>query len=382
MQASFDAEKLIAEAREQTGLQDLGGDDFREGLGVLIETYLGAGFDDSRLRRERRRLLQLLATRLRVAEAFRQHPEIRERPIRAPLYLTGFPRTGTSALFNLLGIDPASRPLLLWEGIFPDPMPGLEPGQEDPRLGALRAYYEKGKEKNPAFSKIHDVQADGPEECVMLLAHCFRDVQMGIEVLLEPYASWFQQQDLRGSYAYYADLLRLLDWQRPGQRWLLKSPAHLWALDVLAESFPDGALVLTHRSPAAIVASYCSMMAALLGAPCALEPEQLGPVVLEYLARKMESALAARDRADPKRFLDVAYAEFVDAPMAAAERIYGHFGLDLPGATADLMRAHVEAHPQNRHGAHDYSLAEYGLSDAAVHERLRDYIERFDLMAP
>ena len=27
------------------------------------------------------------------------------------------------ALFNLLGMDPASRPLLTWEGMFPDPHP-------------------------------------------------------------------------------------------------------------------------------------------------------------------------------------------------------------------------------------------------------------------
>ena len=57
------------------------------------------------------------------------------------MYLTGLPRTGTSALFNLLAMDPAARPLLLWEGIFPDPLDlpeRLEPGQTDPRLEALR----------------------------------------------------------------------------------------------------------------------------------------------------------------------------------------------------------------------------------------------------
>jgi len=381
--SDFDPEALLAEAREQAGgLADFGAPDFREGLGVLCETYeRTADFDERGRRRNRRRLVGLLATRLRIEAAWRRHPEIREREVRAPLYLTGLPRTGTSALFNLLAADPAARPLLLWEGIFPDPLPDLAPGQEDPRRAALRAHYAKGREKNPEFTKIHYTDADRPEECVMLLAHTFRDVQMGIEVLMEPYASWFQQQDLRPPYAYYADLLRMLDWQRPGERWLLKSPAHLWALDVLVETFPDCGIVLTHRNPLEIIPSYCSMMAALMAGRRHLDEAELGPVVLEYLARSLERGLAQRDRSDPRRFLDVAYTDFVADPLKTAERIYEHFGLPLPDAARERMRAHVRESPQGRHGAHEYDLGEYGLTPGRVRERLADYIRRFDLPA-
>lgn len=374
----LDVEALLAAARDATGLEDFGGDDFREGLGVLVETYRTGGFDAKRLRRERRRLLQLLGTRLRVAAALSRHPEIREERIRAPVFLVGFPRTGTSALFNLLGADPASRPLLLWEGIFPDPLEGLAPGQEDPRLAAIRAHYERGKEKNPDFTKIHEVRADGPEECVMLLAHAFRDVQMGIEPLVEPYASWFQAQDLRPTYAYYHDLLRMLQWQRPGERWLLKSPAHLWAVDVLLERFPDASVIVTHRDPAEILASYCSMVAALMtGRDFA--PDALGPVVLEYLARSMERALAARDRLGPARFLDVDYRGFVADPLATARRVYAHFDLPLPDAAAKALRDHVARNRKGRHGAHRYALGEYGLRPEVVTERLAAYMARFGL---
>jgi hypothetical protein len=202
---------------------------------------------------------------------------------------------------------------------------------------------------------------------------------MGIEVLLEPYASWFQARDLRPAYRCYADMLRLLDWQRPGERWLLKSPAHLWALDVLVELFPDVGVVLTHRDPAEILGSYCSMMAALAAGLEAVSPERLGPVVLEYLARKMERALAIRDRADAARFLDVDYRGFVADPMAAVERIHAHFALPLPPAAAARMRAHVEANPRHKHGEHRYALEEYGLDRGAVRERLAPYLARFGL---
>jgi hypothetical protein len=324
-------------------------------------------------------LTQLLATRLRIEDGFRRHPEIRERRIVSPVYLTGLPRTGTSALFNLLAIDPAARPLLTWEGMNPDPVDGLSPGEIDPRLAAVRAAVERDRERNPDFDKIHYARAEGPEECVLLLAYTFCDVQLGMEALLSPYREWLQAQDLGPAYAYYADLLRMLDWQRPGQRWLLKSPAHLWALDVLVDLFPDACLLWTHRDPHSSIASYCSMMAALMGIRESVDPKTLGPVVLEYLARKLERGLAARDRCDPGRFLDVEYERFVSDPLATMERIYAHFELPLSGPTRDAMSRHVRDNPQGKHGSHRYALEEFGLTPNQVTQRLSGYIDRFDL---
>ncbi|MDX1648573.1 MAG: sulfotransferase [Myxococcota bacterium] len=374
----WDAEALLAEARDATGLEDFGPPDFREGLEVLLETYATtARLSEKGARRTRRRLLQLLGTRLRVEAAKRRHPEIQERAIRQPLYLTGLPRTGTSALFNLLAEDPAARPLLLWEGIFPDPLEDLPPGRPDPRYEAIKAHYDRGRAKNPEFTKIHYASADTPEECVMLLAHTFRDVQLGIEPLMEPYGSWFQRQDLRPAYAYYAHLLRMLDWQRPGERWLLKSPAHLWALDVLVERFPDACIVLTHRDPRACIGSYCSMIEALMATREGVDPREIGPVVLEYLARSLERGLEARGRSDPGRFLDVAYDELVADPMATVRCIYGGFGLPLPEATEAAMQRHVRENPRGRHGVHEYGLEAYGLTPGRVLDRLGFYVDRF-----
>ena len=373
------AENLLAEASRQTGLTDFGDPAFRTGLAVLIETYEQAGLNARGHKNTWRRLLLLLSNRLRIEEAFRRHPEIRDRPIRSPIYLTGLPRTGTSALFNLLGIDPASRPLLTWEGMFPDPTENLQPGEEDPRLLAMRAHYEKAREKGLGFDAIHFVRPDGPEECVLLQAHAFCDAQVGIEPLMEPYGSWFQKQDLRDMYAYYRDLLRLLDWQRAGERWLLKSPAHLWALDILVEMFPDVCIIQTHRNPMQIIPSYCSMMAALMGIRESMDPTQLGPTVLEYLARSLEKGLAARNRSDPSRFVDVDYRKFVEDPMASVKQIYDAFGIELAAPTEQAMRAYVTDNPQKKHGSHEYSLEQYGLSPEVVRARLSSYIERFDL---
>jgi hypothetical protein len=379
-EAGFSEAALLEEARRRTGLDDFGDPGFRAGLRVLLETYeKTARFSEPGRRRNRGRLLRLLENRLRVEAALARHPEIRRRPIRRPLVLTGLPRSGTSALQGLLAADPAARPLRLWEALHPWPLEGLRPGEPDPRREAVEERTARAREKNPAFTRVHYTSADTPEECVLLLSHDFCDVQMGIEVAMEPYASWFRRQDLRRTYAYYADLLRLLDWQRPGERWLLKAPAHLWAIDVLLATFPDAAIVWTHRDPLACIASVCSMTALLMAGRESFDPGELGPALLDFYAASLERGLALRERCDPARFLDVDYRAFVADPLASAARIYSHFGLPLADAAREVMARHARENPQGRHGEHRYRLEEWGLDAQRVRERFAAYAARFGL---
>jgi Sulfotransferase family len=166
---------------------------------------------------------------------------------------------------------------------------------------------------------------------------------------------------------------------RPGERWLLKSPVHLWALDVLIETFPDACIVLSHREPLECVASYCSMIAFLMRDRAAFDASTLGPAVLEYLARSLERALAVRESADPRRFVDVDYRDLLADPVAEVERIYAGFGLALDGRAREAMLRHLRENPKDKHGAHAYRLEDYGLTPGRVRERLAAYLERFGL---
>jgi hypothetical protein len=374
---AFDEAAILAEARAAAKLDDFGGADFLPGLRALLGCYDAPAWSEKGRTRNRRRLVNLLTTRLRVEAALARNPEILARSVRQPVVLTGLPRSGTSALFSLLGADPAARPLRLWETQCPDPI-ALPPGTPDPRRAAIDAYYAQGREKRPEFTKIHFTSADTPEECVLLHAYAMHGVQMGVEVFVEPYASWYQGQtaDLRGLYAYQKRLMQLLDWQRPGERWLLKAPAHLWGLDALIATFPDVAIVWNHRDPIACIASACSMTQALM-ATLDFDPKQLGPAVLEFYARSLDRALAVREKADLARFFDVPYAEFTSDPLACAERIYAHFALPLPESTRAALRAFAAENPEGKHGRHEYDLARYGLAAERVRARFAGYLARF-----
>jgi hypothetical protein len=374
------AERLLTDARERAhGLSDFGAG-YEENLAALLELYQGnARLTPAGVRSTRRRLLSLLTNRLRIAEALRAHPEILTRVMRSPLYVVGLPRTGTSALFNMLACDPRSRPLLYWEGLHPDPAPACSANEPDPRLVQTQSDLERAYASNPQFRAVHHVSADGPEECVALLAHTLGSVQQGIEPLISPYREYFRAQDQRDNYRYYLSLLRLLDAQRPGERWLLKSPAHLWALGPLLECAPDACIVWTHRDPVRVVASYSSMLEALSVVREVVDPCELGRAVLDYLAASVERALHERAQLPAARFYDVGHEDALRDPWQVVERIYAHFGFASEQALV-AMRSHRAVEPAA--GQHRYDLARYGLRPAEIQERFGAYTRRFAEFLP
>jgi hypothetical protein len=153
----------------------------------------------------------------------------------------------------------------------------------------------------------------------------------------------------------------------------------MWGLDALLAQFPDAGIVWSHRSPSEAIASMCSMIETLMVTRTDLEPEQLGPVVMDFYATSLERGLATRDRLDPARFVDVSHDAFVADPMDAVERIYDRFGRPLEPAIRAAMATRIARHPRHRHGAHEYSLERYGLAENDLRERFTGYVERFGL---
>src|SRR6056297_163471 len=328
---SFDADGVIAEAIEQTGFSDFGELPFREGLEVLLATYDRNIRDPEGRKRCRARVVTLLATRLKCENAFKTIPEYVAEQVEAPIFVTGLPRSGTSALLNLLVAAPENRGLLQWEVQFPDPWPGSAPGEEDPRYPYLAKALEESRDSE--FAKIHYIDADTPEECVLLHAYAFNGVQLGFEVMLEPYRSWLLKQDLAPMYAYQKRQMQMLSWRRPGGRWMLKAPAHMWGIDAILEVFPDARFVWCHRDPQKVVPSINSMNRVVMNmyaGDCGdLDKQEIGRAVMEWYALSLEQGLAMREKLPANRFVDCSQADFVADPMRVVESVYSAFDLPL-----------------------------------------------------
>ncbi|MBP9714275.1 MAG: sulfotransferase, partial [Sterolibacterium sp.] len=277
LRASLDAENLIAAARKKTGLTDFGDDSFRDGLTVLTRA-LDTEAQLHPLGRliMRHRLIGLLVVRLKAQTLFTRHPEILQQPITAPLVIAGLQRTGTTMLHRLLAADPQLRAMRSYEAMNPISETGAKSGSNfstnsspDLRLQTTRLAEKALRYMAPEFFAIHPVNADAPEEEILLMDYSFLSDVAESLANVPSYADWLRHQDVTPAYAYMKSLLQLMQWQsttadarsQPIPRWVLKTPAHLGHLDVLLQTFPDAKIIQTHRDPSRTAASYSSMMA-------------------------------------------------------------------------------------------------------------------------
>ena len=176
------------------------------------------------------------------------------------------------------------------------------------------------------------------------------------------FRTWYEQADLRESYAYLRRVLQVLQWYRPGERWLLKSPQHMEQLPVLFETFPDALVVQTHRDPLEVTASFASM--ASYGrrmSEAHPDPAAIGAYWAERIEVMLRRSLEGRAGLPAERFVDVAFRDLVADPMAVVRRIYAAAGFALRADAEAAMRAWLAANPRGKHGDHRYRLEDFGL---------------------
>ena len=363
---------LHASASRITGLTDFGADDYRDGLAVLLESYArDAGLTPLGRRMTRAMLRGALTARLLSEAAWQAHPEYADVRIERPIFVTGLPRTGTTALHRLLTADPGHQGLEMWLIEVPQPRPPRDTWAANPVFQHLQAAFEQHHVAHPEFMGVHYMAADQVEECWQLLRQSMRSVSYECLARVPGYSAWLRGQDWTGAYRRHRRNLQLIGMPDRGCRWVLKNPSHLFALDALLRVYPDALVIQTHRAPRAAIASACSLAAqATAGWSTAFQGALIGQAQLELWARGLESFIATRAGHDPARFFDVSYEDLVADPVGTVESAYQYFGLELTGAAAGAMRArHAQDSTGQARPGHRYRLADFGLAGEQVDER-------------
>jgi hypothetical protein len=358
-------EDLHASATRLTGLDDFGDDDYHAGLGALLHAYAQeAALTPTGSKTSRALLRNALVSRLLSEAAWKQFPAHADVVVRRPIFVTGLPRTGTTALHRLLTADPAHQGLELWLTEVPQPRPPRATWAGNPIFAALRAGYEQHHETDPEFMGMHDTGADQVEECWRLLCQSMTSVSFECLAHIPGYSRWLDARDWTATYRRHRRNLRLIGLHDQDRRWVLKNPSHLFALDALLAVYPDAVVIQTHRDPRVAIASVCSLNArASAGWSELFRGPVLGRAQLELWSRGLRRFAEARARHDPARFIDVGYDDFVADPMRTVSAVYDRLGITLSGEA----RAAMSALPSAARGpAHRYTLDEFGLSATEV----------------
>jgi hypothetical protein len=381
--ARFQSKDFLEIARRQAGLSDFGDPSFLDPLRRLIESLATeARLNPLGLLATEHDLTRLLVNRLKMEEDRKRNPGIAGEKIRCPIIITGLPRTGTTLLHSLLALDPASRVPLTWETMYPSPPPKTATYHTDRRIGIVDHQISWFHRLVKGFNRIHPIGARLPEECLVIFSQSFMSYQFETTHRLPSYLDWLKGQDLRPAYEVHRRFLQHLQWGCPGERWILKAPAHMFDFEAMFWAYPDACVIMTHRDPIDVTASNASLTATLRAAfSDDVDPFEVGPECSQRWAEAIGKALSSRDRgcAPAERFLDLYYADLLADPVSAVRKVYARFNLPFPEELKERIREFLRQNPKDRHGIHHYSLEEFGLNLEEETRRYSSYRERFRL---
>ena len=375
------AAELMAQARTATGLEDFGEDSFREGLEILTAAAdAEARFNDVGRAAFDGQIVSFLSFRLQIEDWYRRHPEIDEEQITAPLIGLGLPRTGSTALGFLLAQDPAVRFIRTWESMAPCPPPETATEHTDPRIGMAEQSMIQRDRLFPRMKIMLPSTATGPTECQTFMGYDFKSQLFQAFARIPTYTEWLNHEaDLVPTYRYVKRVLKLLQWRCPPKRWRLKNPSHSMFIGALDEVFPDARFWMTHRDIASVVPSVSDVYYELSHAYSdEVDKRYLARLNIEWTELGLRRLIAFRDQAgQDHRFFDIHFAPFQKDPFPILERLYAFLGEQLTPQARARMQAWREQSPREKHGAHTYDLAEFGIDLAALRERFRFYSDHF-----
>ena len=378
-------DRLIEEAVAAAGVGDFGEPTWLEGLDRVLDSLanearlsdLGAVVVETEIGAYLRTRLQMVAHRA-------AHPELADRPVVRPLVIVGQPRTGTTILYDLLAQDPANRAPLSWEVDLPCPPPATATYATDPRIAEVEATCAMADLVIPGFRAFHPIGALLGQECVRMTGSEFRSMIFTVQYEVPTYNRWLlDDADLAPAYRWHRGFLEHLQSGHMGERWLLKSPAHLWHLAALLAEYPDAVIIQTHRDPLKVIASVSALAAHLR--QMASDSPSLPAAAAQYehdIFDGLDRGLAARRTGllPPEQVVDVQFTDFVADPFATIAALYDQLGLDLSAEAESNMRAFLASNPGDGGGGGTrYRWADTGLDAAALRERATEYQAHFDV---
>lgn len=353
----LDEGSLLNAAMARTGLSDFGDDAWREPFQVLIKS-LEEEAELNPLGRllARHDLLNALAARLQVEQTFKDHPEIADEQIDAPLLIIGQGRCGSTALHTLMSADPDNRALRTFESIHPCPPPETATYDNDPRIAQTDPAVTMVNRIVPEVTGMQVFSGWDAQENILLRCITFRSpVWLSAVVGQVPsYMGYMMGQDPAIAYREEKRLLQLLQWRKPGRRWLWKSPSATMELPAVLAAYPDVNIVFMHRDPIKSLASLVDLVGTMNwarsdhplknGAFEQLTNAEMVNAMLCMPIRWMEDGVVPKDQ-----LMNVQFLNFRADPMRTVEQIYSTFGLELTESGRAAMTAHEESTEFRKH---------------------------------
>jgi hypothetical protein len=380
---TFSADELEDGARAATGLDNFGSPYYREGLERTVDA-LNNEADLNELGRvmQHATISNALIQRLKIVDTYRQHPEIVDEVIDGPVVVLGLPRTGTTALSQLVAADPQFRSLRTWESQAPTPPPEADTQHTDPRIAQAAEGISMIDTMFPDFKTMYGGEPEAATECQDLMGMSFRTFHFDGVVRVPGYVEWLLQCDMRETYTFHKEVLKLLQWHCKPSLWHLRTPVHMFALDAFVEAYPNAKFLWSHRDPAKVLGSVCSLIAYIRSwSSDRKDPKELGAEQVAWWVEGTRRAMDFRTKFGDDRFVDVSFADLQTDAVDTLARSYEQLGLTFTDSARATVQEWADGHKPGQRGRHSYELTDYGLTPELVREAFRDYLAIYDASA-
>ncbi len=311
--------------------------------------------------------------------------------VKAPVFVIGHARSGTTLAHRLMCEDPQFSAFKYWELRLPALLEKKFVhllGWLDARLlgrhfaRKLEAWEDR---KFGPMRHIHKMGLGVPEEDDLVF---YDSCASGFWMTKLPFlgdADFFHTDqrppaERRRLMGFYRDCVRRQLYINGRDRiHLSKNPSWCGRVESILEVFPDARFVVLYRNPHETIPSLLKLLSTSWKHQGNVDPERIRKSVRAMVQLSYETYLypleaLARHPGTPQAVVD--YRELVAEPKRAVERIYADLGLEMSAAVRQNLQKEQER-ARKHETEHRYSLAEFGLDDAEIREKLAPLFERF-----
>jgi Sulfotransferase family len=375
----LDVDQLLELAQSRTDAVSLSADSglHFEGLRCLAESIQRDPYYDEIGRRVANGFIyNWISKYIRFEQDLAAFPDIFRVPVPKPILVVGFGRTGSTFLHHLLALDSQARAPRLWELLEPSPPPRPESYDTDPRIRRIQTHLSYRSVAMPDLYKIHEFDAEAPEECHHMMWHGPHNLTFGLRSA--EYWHWLRNlssPQLHVLYKYYRLQVQHLQLYYRAEHWVSKSLNHAYFYPVLFQIFPDARVVRLHRDPCQIIPALASIIAHLqIPYTSRIDFRELGQRMLDIFLHSMQRTMQIEKEVSSEHFIDVLFDDLTMSPVGVVRDIYARFGYEYTAQFEDDMRKYLQTETVTRKYKHVYTLEQFGLSREQIMAQSEEYL--------
>ena len=309
-------------------------------------------------------LINIINYPFRTYERLFINPRFKHKDLsKAPVFIIGHWRSGTTHLHNLLCQDSQMAYASTYQSVFPDTL-----------FNKLGRFLFKGFSSLliPGTRKGDNVSLGSslPQE---------EEFALGAKTPLSFYFFWMFPQKMIQFYDTYIRFHRVkkkqLDrWKSDyqlfikkaiknttGDRYLSKNPPNTGRIKTLLSMFPDAKFIFIHRNPVEVFLStqnfYRKMLPPLQLQ--AIHTDQIDTNIISIYKKIMNDYLQEKEAIPAKNLVEVPYTELEKSPLTVLETIYNHLDLDNFEAAFPRFEHYIDkmkSYNKNKHYIEKHQL--------------------------